>query len=81
MDKEIKISTLVISSNTYPAKRNSNAQKKIFKLEGFDLRSTFWYKSGTENQLNGRKFISNQNDLFINTSDSIKHGYENDTCT
>lgn len=70
MDKEIKISTLIISSNTYPAKRNSNAQKKIFKLQGFDLRSTFWYKSGTENQLNGKKFISNQNDLFINTSDS-----------
>lgn len=70
MDREIKIATLIISSNTYPAKRNSNAQKKIFRQEGFDSSSTFWYKSGTKDQLNGKNFILNQNDLFINTSDS-----------
>jgi hypothetical protein len=70
MDKEIKIATLVVSSNTYPAKRNSITQKKIFKLEGFDQSRTFWYKSGTKNELNDEQFLLNYNDLLINTSDS-----------
>ena len=70
MNKDIKIATLIISSNTYPAKRNSNTQKQIFKEEGFDQKSTFWYKSGSKAQLNGNQFRLVDNDLLINTSDS-----------
>lgn len=70
MDKEIKIATLVVSSNTYPANRNTITQKKIFKLEGFDQSRTFWYKSGIKNELNGKQFLLDYNDLLINTSDS-----------
>jgi len=33
MNKDIKIATLIIPSNTYPAKRNSNTQKKILSLK------------------------------------------------
>ena len=33
MSKNIKVATLIISSNTYPANRNIKAQKKnIFKV-------------------------------------------------
>ena len=41
MDKEIKISTLIISSNTYQI--NSNAQKNISKR--FNLSVHFTFKS------------------------------------
>ena len=70
MDNGIKIATLIISSNTYPAKRNCNTQKKIFKLEGFEQNRTFWYKSGSKNHLNGEKYCLLNSDLLINTSDS-----------
>ena len=41
----MNIATLVISSNTYPASRNSRVQKKIFFEQGFDKDLTFWYKA------------------------------------
>lgn len=70
MSNQIKIATLIISSNTYPAKRNSNAQKKIFFREGFDKNLTFWYRGGTPSELNNEKFKVHHNDLLIDTDDS-----------
>lgn len=70
MPEEIKIATLVVSSNTYPAQRNSRSQKSFFFDEGFNENLTFWYKAGKENELNGQDFKLINNDLLINTSDS-----------
>ncbi len=70
MSEEIKIATLIISSNTYPAVRNSNSQKSFFFDEGFKKNLTFWYKAGSKKELHGQSFKLIGNDLLINTSDS-----------
>ena len=70
MNNDIKIATLIISSNTYPATRNSKAQKKIFFQQSFNPQLTYWYKAGDKKELKGEKFKVNKNDLLINTSDS-----------
>lgn len=66
---DIEIATLIISSNTYPAKRNSDMQKKIFFEQDFDKNLTYWYKAGLETELLGSRFKTFENDLLINTDD------------
>ena len=70
MVNDLKIATMVISSNTYPAVRNSKMQKKLFLNGSFSNNLTFWYKAGDQKQLNGNNFNLIENDLFIDTSDS-----------
>ena len=70
MVNDLKIATMVISSNTYPAVRNSKMQKKLFLNGSFSNNLTFWYQAGDQKQLNGNKFNLIENDLFIDTSDS-----------
>ena len=41
MTNDLKITTLVISSNTYPAVRNSKMQKKLFFSDSFNKELTF----------------------------------------
>jgi hypothetical protein len=70
MENELKIATMIISSDTYPAIRNSKMQKKLFLNGPFNKDLTFWYKAGTQKSLNGDKFKLLKNDLLIDTSDS-----------
>lgn len=70
MTKSINIATLIISSNTYPAVRNSKSQKSFFFDEGFSRELTFWYKAGNKEQLKDQDFKTVNNDLLINTDDS-----------
>jgi len=70
MVNDLKIATMVISSNTYPAVRNSKMQKKLFLNGSFSNNLTFWYQAGDQKELNGNKFNLIENDLFIDTSDS-----------
>lgn len=69
MSTDLKIATLIISSNTYPAVRNSSAQKKIFFKEGFDKNLTYWYRGGLQTQSDGQNFKVVENDLIINVDD------------
>ena len=66
---DIDIATLIISSNTYPAKKNSDMQKKIFFEQDFDKKLTYWYKAGLETEMRGSRFKTFENDLLINTDD------------
>lgn len=70
MNKKLKIATLIISSNTYPAIRNSKTQKKLFFEQNFDRDLTFWYKSGKKSELKNKEFKLKDNFLLINTDDS-----------
>ena len=65
----MKIATLIISSNTYPALRNSKVQKKLFFEQNFDQKLTFWYKAGNKSELLNKKFNVIDNDLLIDTDD------------
>lgn len=73
MANDLKIATLVISSNTYPAIRNSKMQKKLFFSDSFNQDLTFWYKSGNKKNLEGKKFMLIENDLLIDTSDNTRN--------
>lgn len=73
MTNDLKIATLVISSNTYPAVRNSKMQKKLFFSDSFNQELTFWYKSGTKKNLEGERFMLIENDLLIDTSDNTRN--------
>lgn len=70
MTKKPKIATLVISSDTYPATRNSKAQKKIFFKEGFEKNLTFWYKGNNSNKNRIDTYQISDNNLIIETSDA-----------
>ena len=48
MVNDLKIATMVISSNTYPAVRNSKMQKNLFLNGSFSNNLTFWYKAGDQ---------------------------------
>lgn len=63
----VKISTLILSSNTYPSIRNSKIQKKIFTENG--IKNIHWYKQGTTEQLQNKDANQIGNNLFINASD------------
>ena len=65
----MKIATLIISSNTYPALRNSRVQKKLFFEQNFDQKLTFWYKAGRKGELSNKQFNLINNDLLIDTDD------------
>lgn len=69
MNKNIKIATFIITSNTYPAARNTKMQKKLFSKRGFDNNLTFWYRGGDLSELENQKFKVSGKDLLINTSD------------
>ena len=73
MVNDLKIATLVISSNTYPAVRNSKVQKKLFLGNSFHKDLTFWYKAGNRQSLEGNKFMLVENDLLIDTSDNTRN--------
>jgi hypothetical protein len=73
MVNDLKIATLVISSNTYPAVRNSKVQKKLFLGNSFNKDLTFWYKAGNSQSLEGQKFMLIENDLLIDTSDNTRN--------
>ena len=70
MGNEINIATLVISSETYPAIRNSKAQKKVFFEQSFDKNLTYWYKGSSNYQDSDQKFDIKGNELIIATDDS-----------
>lgn len=69
MTKDIKIATLIITSNTYPAVRNTKSQKTFFFNEGFSKQLTFWYKAGYKEEFKDNDFKLVNNDLLINTDD------------
>ncbi len=73
MINDLKIATMVISSNTYPAVRNSTMQKKLFLDNSFNKELTFWYKAGQKENLKGQKFMLLGNDLLIDTSDNTRN--------
>jgi hypothetical protein len=54
MSKNIKVATLIISSNTYPANRNIKAQKKIY-LKSTKNKNIYWYRQGNKTQLAGKQ--------------------------
>lgn len=63
------IAVLFLSSKTYPSERNSRTQKKIFSRHSF-YKDFYWYKQGSEAELNGMEANLIGNDLFINADDS-----------
>ena len=67
MFSKIKVATLIISSNTYPANRNVRAQKKIYANS---KSSIYWYRQGHKDQLNGKQSNLIGNDLFLDVSDN-----------
>lgn len=70
MDKKLKIATMVVSSKTYPATRNSKTQQKLFFDQDFQKDLTFWYRAGSKKELNGKKYFLQNNNLLIDTDDS-----------
>ena len=56
MEQNFKIVTLIISSNTYPSKRNVEMQKKIFFNQKKSSNDIFWYRQGSKSQLNKKKY-------------------------
>ena len=70
MIEDFNIATLVISSNTYPAYRNSKVQKKLFFSQSVDKDLTFWYRGSKPMELNNEKYKLKKNDLIIDTDDS-----------
>jgi hypothetical protein len=68
MSQNINIATLVVSSNTYPASRNSKTQKKVFFDQSIDKDLTFWYR-GRPNEKLTQKYELMGNELIINTDD------------
>ena len=69
MNQKPLIATLVISSSTYPAVRNMKMQKKIYLNEKKKDRNIFWYRQGTIEQLQGKKYNLIGNDLYLDVSD------------
>ncbi len=69
MSQYFKIATLVISSNTYPAKRNSKVQEKLFFEQSVDRNLTFWYRGRSTQELTSEHNIKG-NELIIDTDDS-----------
>tara|TARA_B100001250_G_scaffold169750_1_gene146197 strand:+ start:30820 stop:31725 length:906 start_codon:yes stop_codon:yes gene_type:complete len=65
-----KLAILVLSSNTYPSVRNSKIQKKVFFNQPDSTSEIYWYKRGTEEELQGLDSCLSENDLFINADDS-----------
>tara|TARA_B100000902_G_scaffold171714_1_gene165970 strand:+ start:2753 stop:3667 length:915 start_codon:yes stop_codon:yes gene_type:complete len=67
--ENIKTATFVISSNTYPAVRNVRMQKKLFASQANENRKFYWYRQGTEKQLEGKESNLIGDDLFLNIDD------------
>ena len=65
----LKIATLIISSNTYPATRNTKAQKKIYLNSSKPQKDIYWYRQGERSQLSGKSSNLIGNDLFLDISD------------
>jgi len=65
----LKIATLIISSNTYPATRNTKAQKKIYLNSNKSQKDIYWYRQGERSQLSGKLSNLIGNDLFLDISD------------
>ena len=65
-----KLAILVLSSNTYPSVRNSKIQKKVFFSQPDSTSETYWYKRGTEEELQGLDSCLSGSDLFIDADDS-----------
>ena len=61
---------MVITSNTYPAARNTKAQKKIYRNLNSSRSFAVWYK-GMENQADNYSKLVNDN-LFLNCSDDTR---------
>ena len=68
MSKNIKVATLIISSNTYPANRNIKAQKKIY-LKSTKNKNIYWYRQGNKTQLAGKQSNLIGSDLFLDVPD------------
>ncbi len=69
MVEDFNIATLVVSSNTYPAYRNSKVQKKLFFNQSVDKDLTFWYRGSKPMELNNEKYKLKKNELIIDTDD------------
>ena len=60
-----KLLLMVISSNTYPAKRNSKTQQKIYKNKNNDFKA-YWYKGIEKSEQLPNSFKLNNEDLILN---------------
>ena len=69
MSQDFKIATLIVSSNTYPATRNSKIQKKLFFEQPIEEDLTFWYRGNSGKKLS-KKYELIGNELIIDTDDS-----------
>ena len=66
-----KLLLMVISSNTYPAKRNSKTQQKIYKNKNNDFKA-YWYKGIEKSEQLPNSFKLNNEDLILNCSDDSR---------
>lgn len=77
----IKLLILVLSSNTYPSKRNEKAIKKTWAKHNFKNVQIVFYKSGSENKLYGNELIVNvgsqTKDIGVKTLKAIEWVNEN----
>lgn len=63
---------MVITSDTYPAKRNSNTQKKLYKHSNNGNEMVVWYSGGGLDQKNKFIFDSFHRDLKLKCSDDSR---------
>ena len=66
-----KLLLMVISSNTYPAMRNSNAQQKIYKKKDNDFQA-YWYRGIEKNRQLSKSFELKNQDLILDCSDDSR---------
>lgn len=67
-----KMLMMVITSDTYPAKRNSKAQKKIYKNSLKNGCFTVWYKGRNDLLGKDKNYLFKDNDLIVNSSDDSR---------
>ena len=66
-----KLLLMVISSNTYPAMRNSKAQQKIYKKKNDDFQA-YWYRGIEKNRQLTKSFELKNQDLILDCSDDSR---------
>tara|TARA_Y100000389_G_scaffold203953_1_gene254244 strand:+ start:1550 stop:2455 length:906 start_codon:yes stop_codon:yes gene_type:complete len=66
-----KLLMMVITSDTYPAKRNSKAQKLIYKNKKNDFNA-IWYKGNDSLMLPKQGYSLKNNDLVLNCSNDTR---------
>ena len=81
MSNNINTLTLILSSNTYPSLRNMKMKKKLLLNQNMNFANNiYWYRSGDEAILQGKKYKVVKNDLYLDADDSsLGMGEENFT--